>query len=203
MLRFQDFKAEGKFWEDNPPFYNFIQQVATGGFMIVVSKKLSRLNNSRVLDLGSGTSQLLDFLKPSNYLGLDKNKTYVEFARNKYMAKGKYNFQNKDVVKGKMPQKSFEYIISINILHHLADNDQEKFFRKASAVKAKEYVVVESYPNGFFGGILRFLDAGDNFQDFETIIDRVKRHFVIKKKEIVFAPFRTYKYIILTLKKLV
>ena len=99
-----------------------------------VKKDLKKLSpNSKVLDLGSGTGHLSKYIKELGFdvIGLDPSLKMLELAR--------HNFNDIDFVEGisaKLPfdDKSFDYVVSIEVLRYLNPKDVEKTYKEIHRV---------------------------------------------------------------------
>ena len=69
------------------------------------------------LDVGCGTGFLRDYLRDSDYLGVDLNPTYIAAARRK---RGECFQLGNALEIGSLPRR-FDRIIAIGLLHHLDD----------------------------------------------------------------------------------
>ena len=78
-------------------------------------------DGARVVDVGCGTGQILDYLPPGiEYHGFDLDPNYIETARAKYAARG--NFSCADITV--LPADAIppcDLAIAIGLLHHLDD----------------------------------------------------------------------------------
>ena len=182
------------FWEKFPRVYDWIQILATGGFLYKVSKELTFLNGQSVIDVGCGTGTLLDYLTPKDYLGVDVNPDFIKLAQEKYPT---YEFKVLDMIKEKFPKKNFQYIFIMNVLHHLGDDKILQMFAKIKKRQGfQELVIVESKPKNFLGKILGNFDAGRNFREYNDLLKIIKEDYKIKKTKIIRAPFGTYEYLL-------
>lgn len=182
------------FWERFPSLYDWIQILATGGFLSKVSKDLQFLKKKSILDIGCGTGTLLEYIKPGSYLGIDINSDFINLAKKKYPG---FNFKVLNIVDEKFPSGKFEYIFIMNVLHHLTDEQIKKMFKTIRKSKQmKEFVIVESKPANILGKILGRFDAGSNFREYDNLIQIIEKQFNIKSTRIITAPIGTYKYLI-------
>lgn len=187
------------FWERFPRLYDWIQILATGGFLSKVSKELKFLNNKSVLDIGCGTGALVEYINPSSYLGIDINEDFIKLAKKKYP---EFNFKVVNIVDDRFPAGRFEYIFIMNVLHHLTDKQIKNAFKKIKKSKSiKEFVIVESRPRNFLGRILGKFDAGSNFRKYNYLEVMIASEFNIKSSKIITAPLGTYEYLIARCKK--
>lgn len=80
----------------------------------------------RMLDIGCGICDILKYLPEVDYVGLDANKKYIDYAK-KCGFKGNFYWQaiNEDLI-GKF--SSFDIVLAKGILHHLNDEDALTLF---------------------------------------------------------------------------
>jgi SAM-dependent methyltransferase len=88
----------------------------------LVSTYLHPGPQDRILDLGCGPGDLLDFLPPhAAYTGVDISAAYIDSARRRFGARG--DFHVGDASTYDQGERSCELIIAAGVLHHL-DDDQ-------------------------------------------------------------------------------
>jgi len=74
----------------------------------------------RVLDLGCGTGDMLEFLPDVRYVGYDISPVYIEHARERFGARG--DFRCAPVTEDLAVEAgSFDLVIAHGVLHHLDD----------------------------------------------------------------------------------
>jgi SAM-dependent methyltransferase len=83
----------------------------------------------RVLDLGCGPGDILQFLPAVDYVGYDINPAYIERARKRFAGRGKFHCQ---AVDENLPvENPFDVVIAHGVLHHLDDEAARALFRLA------------------------------------------------------------------------
>ena len=86
-------------------------------------------NDDKVLDAGCGNGRLAEAFgdKKISYLGVDGSKNLIESAKKKFLdsrLRGNDEFVVGDILElDKLPEKNFDYIYSIAVLHHLPGED--------------------------------------------------------------------------------
>lgn len=83
----------------------------------------------RVLDLGCGPGDILQFLPAVDYVGYDINPAYVERARKRFSGRGRFFCRAVDET---LPlENPFDVVIAHGVLHHLDDDAARALFRVA------------------------------------------------------------------------
>lgn len=84
----------------------------------------------RILDIGCGTGDILNFLHDIEYCGFDLDPGYIEMAKKKYGNRGV--FFCKAVSLDAFPGEStFDIILAMGIAHHLNDDEAKQLFELA------------------------------------------------------------------------
>jgi SAM-dependent methyltransferase len=76
----------------------------------------------RVLDVGCGPGYVAELLAGSEYVGLDTDKKYIDYARHRYGKCGEFHCTplTEDFLK---KRRSFDYVLMNGVLHHLSDKE--------------------------------------------------------------------------------
>jgi SAM-dependent methyltransferase len=83
----------------------------------------------RVLDLGCGPGDILQFLPAVDYVGYDINPAYIERARKRFGERGRFFCA---AVGESLPlDGAFDVVIAHGVLHHLDDEAARALFRVA------------------------------------------------------------------------
>jgi trans-aconitate methyltransferase len=93
----------------------------------------------KILDIGCGPGDILEFLPEVNYIGFDVDANYIKTAKEKYPH---YQFQCTDVKTFQLEDpQTFDIVVATGVLHHLNDDECKALFHLAkNALK----------PNGTF-----------------------------------------------------
>lgn len=84
----------------------------------------------RLLDLGCGTGELLEFLDDVAYVGVDLSEDYVARARETFGEQGEFHVG--DVTSFEPEAASFDVSVAIGVLHHLDDAGARRLFATAA-----------------------------------------------------------------------
>jgi SAM-dependent methyltransferase len=81
----------------------------------------------KILDVGCGPANVLAYLPPVDYTGIDLNEKHIAHARQRYGDRGRFMVGNAadDL---KQEEGSFDLINVSALLHHLADNEAISLF---------------------------------------------------------------------------
>ena len=106
-----------------PAFYDAFQALmgARRGRRELVERFIRPEPRSRVLDLGCGTAEILDFLPHTvEYWGYDSSVNYISSARTRFGSRGHFRCAevSRATLEG-MPR--FDVVLMIGLLHHLDD----------------------------------------------------------------------------------
>lgn len=83
----------------------------------------------RVLDLGCGPGDILEFLPPVHYIGYDINPRYIERARRRFDGRGEFHCA--PITEKILLDEPFDVVIAHGVLHHLDDAAARVLFRVA------------------------------------------------------------------------
>ena len=84
----------------------------------------------RILDIGCGTGDILDYLPEVDYLGVDLNPRYIEAAIRRHGSQGA--FLSRDIRDEDWSGNGdWDRVLAMGILHHLEDNEALHLLRVA------------------------------------------------------------------------
>ena len=88
--------------------------------VVLVHEYIKPQNGQSFLDAGCGPAGILDLLPEVSYVGIDQNENYINYATNKYGAKGTFICAGVDQLND-FGLKTFDRIIILGVMHHLDD----------------------------------------------------------------------------------
>jgi SAM-dependent methyltransferase len=107
----------------NPKWYNGIQNFfgAHNMWSQFVQKYLPSEQPYRILDLGCGTANILQYL-PHNaqYVGVDTHKPYIDSCLQRYSKRGAFICSDWNI---EFPMDNVDVVLLLGLLHHLPDAD--------------------------------------------------------------------------------
>lgn len=116
-----------------------------------------------ILDAGCGTGVLSRLFSAKEYFGVDINKDVIRYARKHYPG---YQFVTADLTSF-VTQKFFDLVLIVGVIHHLSDQETEKFFEFifAHTEKGAKIIIIEAISPilrwNLLGYLLRYFDKGE------------------------------------------
>lgn len=104
-------------------------------------QKLQIRTEDRILDIGCGPADILEFLPTKvSYTGFDTNKNYINSAKKKYKNRGYFfhgTIDNDLIDNDKLGSNKYDLVFAFGILHHLSDEQVLRLFELARSVLIK------------------------------------------------------------------
>ncbi len=119
-----------------PRVYVLFSTIISGNvFSVYVKKYVRPKKGDKILDIGCGTAEILSYLPEVEYVGMDINRDYIDYAKKRFGNKGQ--FLNQKVKKGLADELSlvgFDHVLAKGVLHHLNDDQAIQLFELSSMV---------------------------------------------------------------------
>lgn len=115
------------------PFVYSSYQKLVGGYRarkLFVKNMVRIKSNQKILDIGCGPGDILDFLPEVDYIGIDLDSSYIEKAKKKYSNRGTFICSGVNKFNINEPE-TFDIVIASGVLHHLNDKECIKLFKLA------------------------------------------------------------------------
>ena len=130
-------------WTD-PRFFLRHASLYTGFQTLIGGRRARRLfiehlvrpiPGQRILDIGCGPGDILDFLPHVDHYGFDVDPVSITAAERTYGDRGTFICGGVDGFTVPEPG-TFDLVLTIGVLHHLSDNEARRLFRlSAQAIK--------------------------------------------------------------------
>ena len=86
----------------------------------------------RVLDIGCGPADIVQYLPKVDYTGFDSNPDYIATATRNYGDRGRFYCQRVSE-ESLAANEGYDIVLAVGVLHHLDDAEAEHLFRLAHA----------------------------------------------------------------------
>ena len=148
---------------------------------IFVNDYLPNVNQNRILDIGCGTGNILNYLpQNSHYVGFDESENYIINARKRFGSKGEF-FQSSvnNVLLDKYD--NFDCIIATFLLHHLTNDEVINLLKvvKKKLSTSGKFISIDPcfiHNQSFISKLLISYDRGQNVKtinEYKSIINKV------------------------------
>jgi len=102
------------------------------GRSILVKEYIRPKEGDYILDLGCGPGDLVAYLPPVEYLGIDASDKYIQAARRRFA--GKATFFCEQISTTTLKKTAyFDIVLALGLLHHLNDEEARQLFQVAMA----------------------------------------------------------------------
>src|SRR5215471_19595230 len=85
----------------------------------------------KVLDIGCGPGDMLASLPGVHYLGIDISEKYIEAAKKRFRAKGRFSCGDVGTATVEQEKGTFHLVLATGVLHHLDDQRAGRLFELA------------------------------------------------------------------------
>lgn len=182
-------------------FYDLLQNImgAKTTRKYFIDKIVKPNQDSRVLDIGCGTSDILKYLPiGTEYIGIDPNSNYIASAKKNFPKRGEFfvGYYNEEMAKN---LDKFDIVICHGVLHHLEDNEIEHLLSLIflSLKENGKFCTLDCAYSQGQNKIARFLidqDRGKNVRSLEEYKNLTQQVFPKVKAHIYHRKFIPYTY---------
>ena len=181
---------------DNPVIFNYIRYLLAGkqkGIRKFINTHLEKYNCKSIADFCCGTGDFAVCIPfQSTYLGIDMNKDFIKFSKNRYRKHKNKKFLISNVINSLLVyRKKFDGVLLISTLHHLSDNELSILLPNIKKITNKVVIIADIIPNPphllqkFFAKI----DRGKYVRPKEEKLLILRKSFKIVKTQMI--PTRT------------
>jgi len=117
-----------------PRIYNLFSRIGGGDALaLIVEKYIRPKEGDKILDIGCGTAEILPHLPSVEYVGLDMDQTYIQYAKKRFGNRGEFFAKRLSTgVISELSLSGFDKVLAIGVLHHLNDDEAIQLFELAS-----------------------------------------------------------------------
>ncbi len=148
---------------------------------LVVNKYIRPCEDDKILDIGCGPGEIVQYLPHVTYFGFDSNKDYINQAKQRFWQQGSFicssisTYLEEDA-------HSYDIAIALAVLHHLNDTEATKLFNIASTAlrRGGRLITVDNCHTDTQSRFEKFLlskDRGKFIRTPEGYRDLALRHF--------------------------
>lgn len=187
---------------DKPFFYDLVELLLGMDFYKTAQNKIIKYPHQSVIDIGCGTGKILNYLKPENYLGLDINEKYLNYAKKRCQRSGVI-FLTQDAAKINKIDGCYDLLLMINFIHHLSTKELRTVLQRIlKNVNFSRMIVIDGQPDcGILTKLLEKTDQGNHFRNLKQITDIYKNYFDVAEAYVVKKFYWLYKYSIIVARK--
>jgi SAM-dependent methyltransferase len=88
----------------------------------------------KLVDIGCGPAQMLEWLPSVRYIGIDVSEAYIESAKRKHGSRGVFLVGNTNTLRGHEVLRDIDIVMCCGVLHHLNDDEALDLIRFAHEV---------------------------------------------------------------------
>ena len=116
-----------------PTIYRYFSSIVDGhAWTLHIEKYIRPRDGDRILDIGCGPGDILEFLPSVEYLGFDVSQRYIKKATKRFGNRGLFLCKKLSREIGK-ELSDFDIILATGILHHLDNDEALKLFELAKS----------------------------------------------------------------------
>jgi SAM-dependent methyltransferase len=109
----------------------FTRLVTRDGWRIHVDEHVKPLPGEKVLDIGCGPADILNYLPNVNYTGVDISPDYIEAAKKRFGERGRFLCGDVGELTIEKEKGTFSLVLATGVVHHLDDQTAGKLFELA------------------------------------------------------------------------
>jgi SAM-dependent methyltransferase len=116
-----------------PAGYRLFRWVVGGDFAwkIYLAEHVKPAPGDKILDIGCGPADVLNYLPEVNYTGLDISPKYICAAKERFGFRGRFYCGDVGLATIEGEHGSFDLVLATGVIHHLDDTQTAKLFALA------------------------------------------------------------------------
>lgn len=188
---------------DHPVLFIFFRSILENDFKAIraqIRRDMSVGKGQRVLDLGCGPGAFADMFVDDEYVGVDLNRRYIDWARQH--KKGAFIVSDARTID--LPDQRFDEILVFGMLHHLSDEDVRAVLREMSRLLAPggKALVIEDIPAlhklNVIGHLIHNVENGEHIRKPEEYRVLYQEQLKVQKEEVLQSGICDYYAVVLT-----
>jgi SAM-dependent methyltransferase len=119
-----------------PAGYRFFRWMVGGesAWRIYLDEYVKPAPGDKILDIGCGPADVLNYLPAVNYTGLDISPEYISSAKKHFGSRGRFCCGDVGLATIEGEQGSFDLVLATGVIHHLDDAQAARLFDLAHRV---------------------------------------------------------------------
>ena len=116
-----------------PTGYRFFRRLVGGesSWRIYLAEYVKPVPGEKILDIGCGPADVLDYLPAVNYTGLDISPEYIRSAKERFGSRGRFLCGDVGLASLEQDQNDFDLVLATGVIHHLNDLQAARLFELA------------------------------------------------------------------------
>lgn len=113
-----------------PAGYRLFSRLVRGNaWETYLAEYIKPVPGEKVLDIGCGPADILDYLPQVSYTGVDLSPEYIESARKRFGSRGRFWCNDVGSVVGLEAERgTFDLVLATGLIHHLDDQQAASMF---------------------------------------------------------------------------
>ena len=158
-----------------PYLYSKFQSLVGGNIREWLFEKHWNLSNfnGKIIEVGCGPADSLQFLPFAKYVGFDINPSYIDKAKKKWSDRGTFLNGTLKQLENNPELKNADIILFVGVLHHLGDEETDQVLSFAKNILSKDGKVLGIEPafskkQSLISKLIVSLDRGVNVRDYDN-----------------------------------
>jgi SAM-dependent methyltransferase len=115
-----------------PAVYRLFGDVVVGGgYRVYMAEYVKPVAGEKVLDIGCGAGDILEYLPEMDYLGFDVNPQYIDAAKKRFGPRGRFFNWDVRLTAIEEEEGTFDLVLATGVVHHLDDERAFRLFQLA------------------------------------------------------------------------